>query len=72
MMSLVETLVNVAVGFLISLMSQIVIFHAYDVRLSLGDNVAITLWFTVISVVRSYTIRRVFNQWRQKNANQST
>lgn len=71
MMSLVETLVNVAVGFLISLMSQIVIFHAYDVRLSLGDNVAITLWFTAISVARSYTIRRLFNRWRQKNEHQS-
>lgn len=66
MMSLVETVTNIAIGLVISLISQIVIFRAYEIHLSIGDNVAITLWFTVISVIRSYTIRRLFNRWRVK------
>lgn len=58
--SLIESLSNVAVGFLISLAAQLVIFHAHGIELSLGDNVAITMWFTLISIVRSYALRRVF------------
>ena len=64
MMSLVESLTNVAVGLVISLLSQIVIFGAYGIHLTLGDNVMITVWFTVVSVVRSFAIRRYFNRRR--------
>lgn len=64
LMSLTESLTNVAVGLLVSLASQIIIFRAYDIHVSLGDNVLITLWFTVISVCRSYALRRVFNRQR--------
>ena len=63
-MSLVESLTNVAVGILVSLASQLVIFKAYDIRIAFADNVMITLWFTVISVVRSFALRRVFNGLR--------
>lgn len=59
--SLIEALTNVGVGFAISLISQLAIFHAYDIKLSLSSNVAITGWFTVISIIRSYYMRRIFN-----------
>ena len=62
--SLVESLTNVAVGLVISLLSQIVIFGAYGIHLTLGDNVMITVWFTVVSVLRSFAIRRYFNRRR--------
>ena len=62
--SLVESLTNVAVGLVISLLSQIVIFGAYGIHLALGDNVMITVWFTVVSVLRSFAIRRFFNRRR--------
>lgn len=58
--SLAEALTNTLVGFLISLAAQLVIFHFHGIKLSLGDNVAITLWFTLISIIRSYALRRVF------------
>lgn len=64
--SLIESVTNVAIGLVISLISQIVIFHAYAIHLSLGENVKITLWFTVISVIRSYALRRFFTNWRRK------
>ena len=63
-MSLVESLTNVAVGILVSFASQLVIFKAYGIHIALADNVMITLWFTVISVIRSYALRRVFNGLR--------
>lgn len=58
--SLIETLTNVGVGFLISLVAQLVIFHFHGIELSLSDNVEITAYFTVISIVRGYVVRRVF------------
>ena len=63
-MSLVESLTNVAVGILVSFASQLVIFKAYGINIALADNVMITLWFTVVSVLRSYALRRVFNGLR--------
>ena len=63
-MSLVESLTNVAVGIMVSFASQLVIFKAYGIHIALADNVMITLWFTVVSVIRSYALRRVFNGLR--------
>jgi len=59
--SLIEAVVNTAVGFGISLISQLAIFSAYGVTLPLADNVLITCWFTVISIARGYLLRRWFN-----------
>ena len=64
LMSLVETATNIAVGFLISLVSQIYIFQAFGIHLALHDNVMITVYFTVISIVRSYALRRWFEHLR--------
>lgn len=58
--SLIESLTNVGIGFGISLVAQLVIFRYYGIALDLGSNVAITLWFTGISIVRGYMIRRMF------------
>jgi len=62
--SMIEALSNVGVGFVVSLVSQLAIFHLYGIELALLDNIAITLWFTLISIVRSYALRRAFNKFR--------
>lgn len=65
--SLVESLINILIGFGIALGSQLLIFPMYGVNIPLHDNVMITLWFTLISIARSYTLRRLFNRitiWR--------
>lgn len=63
--SAVEAVANVLVGYGVALVSQLIIFAAYDVRLSLGQNAMIGVWFTLISLVRSYVLRRCFNRWRK-------
>lgn len=73
--SLVESLINILIGFGIALGSQILIFPMYGVNIPLHDNVMITLWFTLISIARSYSLRRLFNRitvWRMpRNAARS-
>ena len=59
-MSMIETLVSIAIGLVVSLLSQLLIFRLYDIHLALSTNLVITLYFTVISIVRSYAVRRMF------------
>jgi hypothetical protein len=61
MESLVEAIVNVLIGFGIGFLSQIVIFRAYGYQVTMAENLAMTCWFTAISIARSYCIRRWFN-----------
>jgi len=60
--SAIESLTNVAIGYGVALASQLLIFPFYDIDISLQDNIAIGVWFTLISLVRSYVIRRYFNK----------
>jgi hypothetical protein len=59
--SLLESCVNVVVGYFVALASQIIIFPFFGIHASLKDNIYIGLWFTVISIGRSYCLRRFFN-----------
>jgi len=59
--SFIESLTNIAIGYGIALTSQLLIFPLYGIEITIGDNVLIGLWFTGISLVRSYVIRRWFN-----------
>lgn len=60
--SLIESLANVAIGYGVAVISQVLIFPWFGVFLPLTDNMAIAGWFTVISIVRSYCLRRWFNR----------
>jgi hypothetical protein len=59
--SFVESLVNVAIGYGFAFVTQLVVFPLFNIRVSLGENVAIGAIFTVVSIVRSYAVRRLFN-----------
>jgi hypothetical protein len=61
-MSLVEAVINTAIGFAVSLVTWIVLQHAYGIPMSFGDSLQITAWFTIVSIARQYVLRRVFNR----------
>lgn len=58
--SLIESLSNTAIGYGVALLSQIIIFPWYGIDIPLSDNLAIGAWFTVISILRGYALRRWF------------
>ena len=60
-MSLIETLSSVAIGYIISLAAQMIIFPVFNIEVSLTDNLLIGLFFTVVSIIRGYYVRRLFN-----------
>ena len=59
--SLAKSVMNVLIGYGVALASQLAIFPMFGIHLPLSDNLAIGAWFTLISLVRSYAIRRWFN-----------
>lgn len=61
--SLIETLVNVLIGYVIALASQLAVFPGYGIRIPFSVNLKICVWFTIISIIRSYALRRLFNGW---------
>lgn len=60
--SLLESVVNTATGFVLSLIIQLLLFPAMGMSVSFGENVLITLVFTIASIARGYVVRRYFNQ----------
>lgn len=60
--SMIESAANVVIGYMVALCSQLVVFPMFGVHLPLQDNLMIGLWFTAISLVRSYFVRRWFNR----------
>lgn len=60
--SLIEVITNTAIGFLISLVSTFIIFPLVDIESTGGKNVIVTIFFTGISIARSYIVRRYFNK----------
>ena len=61
-MSLIEAITNVAVGYALALATQIVVFPWFGLHPSLGENLAIGAIFVGISLLRSYTLRRLFER----------
>ncbi|MBV6486694.1 MAG: hypothetical protein GHHEDOFH_00629 [Pseudorhodoplanes sp.] len=62
-MSLLEAAANVAVGYVLAIVTQITVFPLFGWRPSLGDNLLLGAIFTGVSLMRSYLLRRVFDNW---------
>ena len=60
--SFYEALINVAIGFGINYCANLVILPLFGFHVSLADNFYIGLLYTVVSVVRSYVVRRWFDR----------
>lgn len=63
--SFIESIINVICGYFVALLSQIIIFPVFGIHATIQDNIMIGLWFTVISICRSYIMRRVFTRWTE-------
>lgn len=61
--SAIESVVNVIVGYGVAVAAQVLIFPLFNIQVSTGEHLAIGGLFTVVSLVRSYTLRRIFNYW---------
>lgn len=59
--SALEASLNTASGFILSWITGLIVFPLFGWSVSPAQNTAVVGIFTVISVVRSYVWRRIFN-----------
>ena len=64
LMSLVESLANVLLGYSVAVITQMAVFPLFGLAVTVTDNLLIGLIFTAVSIVRSYALRRGFEALR--------
>lgn len=63
-MSLVEALTNVAVGYGVAVLTQMAVFPLFGLHATLAQNMTMGAVFTVVSIARSFALRRLFEAVR--------
>lgn len=63
-MSLVEAIAKVAVGYGVAVVTQILIFPVFGLHTTLTQNLTMGAVFTVVSIARSFALRRLFEAIR--------
>ena len=64
LMSLVEAVANVIVGYGVAVVTQILNFPIFGLQTTLGQNLAMGGIFTIVSLFRSFALRRLFEAIR--------
>ena len=64
LMSLVESLANVLVGYGVAVITQVLVFPMFGLAVTIAENLLIGLVFTGVSIIRSYALRRSFEALR--------
>jgi len=73
-MSLVESIANIVVGFVVAVLAQMIVFPFFGIAASFAQNLGIGIAFTAVSLARSYALRRLFEglsrrqTWRDTRA----
>jgi hypothetical protein len=68
LMSFVESVVNVCVGFVLAVLTQLTALPWFGVHISIGENFTLGGLFTAVSVARSFILRRAFEALRLRSA----
>ena len=66
-MSLVEAVANVIVGYGVAVATQLLIFPVFGLHTTLAQNLKLGAVFTLISLARSFALRRLFERIRVAN-----
>ena len=61
-MSLVEAVANVVIGYLLAVATQVAVFPWFGVHISMADDFAIGGIFALVSLLRGFMLRRIFER----------
>ena len=64
LMSFVEAISNVVLGYGVAVVTQILIFPIFGLHTTLAQNLKMGAIFTIVSIARSFALRRVFERFR--------
>jgi hypothetical protein len=60
--ALLEAAANVVAGLVLSFLLQLALFRIMDITASIGQNLLLTIAFSILSLFRSYVLRRMFDR----------
>lgn len=63
--SFIESMANIVIGYVIAVSAQALIFPLYGIHIAASSHLGIGLFFTVVSFIRGYTLRRIFNRYTE-------
>lgn len=66
--SALEVTLNLFLGYIVAVISQLIIFPLYGIDVTAQSHLIIGAWFTLINSARMYIIRRCFNAYSYKSA----
>jgi hypothetical protein len=61
-LSLLEAATNVVVGYVLAILTQLLIFPVFGLEAALSEHLAIGLAFVGVSLARGYALRRLFER----------
>jgi hypothetical protein len=64
LMSMIEAITNVVVGYGVAVVTQMLVFPVFGLHTTLAQNLKMGLIFTGISILRSFLLRRIFENMR--------
>lgn len=67
-MSMLESIVNVLVGYGVAVVTQMLVFPAFGLNATLEQNLQMGALFTLVSIARSFALRRVFEAMRVRSS----
>ena len=67
LMSLVEAVANVVVGYGVAVITQILIFPTFGLHTTLAKYLKMGAIFTIVSIARSFALRRAFEAIRMRS-----
>ena len=71
-MSFAEAVTNVVAGYGIALLTQLLLFPALGLTIAITENIVIAAVFTIVSLVRSFVLRRLFERLRSYGCRNET
>lgn len=63
--SFIEAWVNILIGYGVSMLANFAVFPLFGWHITLEQNIQLGIIYTVLSLVRSYALRRIFNRWHR-------
>jgi hypothetical protein len=67
LMSMLEAATNVVAGYGLAVGLQLVLFPVLGLHPTLGQSLKIGVWFTLLSLLRSYALRRLFDRLARRS-----
>jgi len=61
-----EAVINIVIGYGLAIATQILVFPLYGIKASVASNFSMGAIFTVVSLIRSYALRRLFNHLHRR------